>query len=103
MAGVGGTQVELKRDVAFDLAPLSVARANALLDQTAAGTLLDGFRGAPPADREAVVDVIVRLARLATDFPAIAEIEINPVIVREKGRGAVGVDARIRLEPPAVD
>lgn len=94
MAGVGGTQVELLRDVAFELAPLTREQADAMLDRTNAGRLLAGFRGAPPADRAAVVDVIVRLAQLAADHPTLAEIEINPLIVLESGAWAV--DARAR-------
>ena len=96
MAGVGGTYVELMRDVTFELAPLSPAQANAMLDRTNAGRLLAGFRGAPPADRGAVVDVIVRLAQLAADHPALTEIEINPLIVMADGAWAV--DARARIE-----
>jgi len=97
MAGLGGTHVELQRDVAFELAPLTREQANDLLDRTAAGRLLGGFRGAPPADREAVVDTILRLAQIALDWPLIAEIEINPLIVQAEGGGAVAVDARVRL------
>ena len=66
-----------------------------LLDRTAAGRVLAGFRGAPPADAPLVVDVIRRLAQLALDWPQIQEIEINPLIVQ--GAGAVAVDARVRL------
>ncbi len=94
MAGVGGTQVELLRDVAFELAPLTREQADAMLDRTNAGRLLAGFRGAPLVDRAAVVDVIVRLAQLAADHPTLAEIEINPLIVLESGAWAV--DARAR-------
>ena len=97
MAGLGGTHVELQRDIAFELAPLTREQANDLLDRTAAGRLLGGFRGAPPADREAVVDTILRLAQIALDWPLIAEIEINPLIVQAEGGGAVAVDARVRL------
>jgi acetyltransferase len=97
MAGVGGTQVELKRDVAFELAPLSARQAEDLLDRTSAGRLLAGFRGESPADRAAAVDVILRLAQIALDWPEVAEIEINPLIVRREGDGAAAVDARVRL------
>lgn len=98
MVGVGGTQVELTRDVTFDLAPLTAAQADAMLTRTRAGRLLAGFRGAPPADRTAVVEVILRLAQLALDHPNLAEIEINPLIVMEAGSGAWAVDARARVE-----
>jgi acetyltransferase len=97
MAGSGGIAVELQRDVAFELAPLGAAEAGDLLDRTAAGRLLAGFRGAPPADRAAVIDAIGRLARLALDWPAIQEIEINPLLVLAQGAGAVAVDARVHL------
>lgn len=97
MAGVGGTRVELQRDVAFELAPLTRWQANELLDRTAAGALLAGYRGAKPADREAVVDVILRLAQISLDWDEISEIEINPLIVQGAGQGAYAVDARVRL------
>ena len=97
MAGVGGTRVELQREVAFELAPLTRQQANDLLDRTAAGALLAGYRGAVPADREAVVDVILRLAQISLDWAEISEIEINPLIVQEAGQGAYAVDARVRL------
>ena len=100
MAGTGGTRVEVTRDVAFDLAPLSARQALALLDQTSAGKLLAGFRGAPPADREAAADVIVRLAQIMLDLPEIAEIEINPLMVMPQGQGAAAVDARVRIDSP---
>lgn len=98
MVGSGGTQVELLKDVTFELAPLTPAQANAMLDRTTVGTLLAGYRGADPADREAVVDVIVRLAQLVHDHPQIAEIEINPLMVMESGAGVWAVDARARID-----
>jgi acetyl coenzyme A synthetase (ADP forming)-like protein len=98
MVGTGGTYVELFDDVAFELAPLSARQAEAMLDRTAAGRLLAGYRGAPPADRGAVVETIRRLAQIALDWPQIAEIEINPLIVMAAGKGASAVDARLRIE-----
>jgi len=98
MAGIGGTQVELKRDVAFALAPLTRLEAEAMLDRTAAGKLLAGFRGQAAGDRAAVVDTILQLAQIALDFPSVTEIEINPLIVRGNGDGVWAVDARVRLD-----
>lgn len=97
IVGVGGTQVELMRDVTFELAPLTTAQAEAMLHRTRAERLLAGFRGALPADRAAVVDVIQRLAQLAIDHPKLAEVEINPLIVMPEGGGAWAVDARARV------
>ncbi len=97
MAGIGGTDVEVKRDVAFELAPLSAEQGHDLLERTAAGKMLAGFRGAPPSDRDSAADVIVRLAQIALDWPGIQEIEINPLIVMTQGEGAIAVDARVRI------
>jgi succinyl-CoA synthetase beta subunit len=68
-----------------------------MLDRTSSGALLAGYRGAPPADREAVVETIMRLAQIALDWPQVAEIEINPLIVMQEGEGVYAVDARVRL------
>ncbi|HEC23491.1 MAG TPA: hypothetical protein ENI95_11310, partial [Chloroflexi bacterium] len=81
-----------------ELAPLTARQADEMLDRTAAGRLLAGYRGAPPADRKAVVDVILRLAQIALDWPQIAEIEINPLVVMREGEGASAVDVRVRLQ-----
>ncbi|HLF26276.1 MAG TPA: acetate--CoA ligase family protein [Anaerolineae bacterium] len=97
MFGAGGVEVEGMRDVAFGLAPLSRPEAEAMLDATFAGRRLRGYRNAPPADREAVVDALLRLAQFAADFPQVAEVEVNPLRVQRQGQGAVGVDVRIRL------
>ncbi|MBN1287487.1 MAG: acetate--CoA ligase family protein [Anaerolineae bacterium] len=98
MVGSGGTAVELTKDVAFDLAPLARKEAAAMLDRTTAGPILGGYRGAPGSDRAAAEAVITRLAQLAIDLPQINEIEINPVIVRGAGEGALAVDVRVLLK-----
>ncbi len=95
MFGSGGVEVEGLRDTAFSLAPLSRPDADALLASTWAGRRLCGYRNLPPADRAAVVEVVLRLAQLATDFPDFAEIEINPLRALPDGKGAVAVDVRI--------
>ena len=97
MAGRGGTEVEMKRDVAFEIAPLSAKRAKDLLDRTSAGKLLAGFRGAPPADSAAAIHAILRLSQIVVDFPEIQEIEVNPLIVMKQGEGVSAVDARVRV------
>jgi acetyltransferase len=103
MVGLGGTAVELNKDVAFELAPVTPKIAGDMLDRTAAGKLIAGYRGAHPADRQAAIDAIVKLSRLVIEHPEIAEIEINPLIVLPEGHGAVAVDARVRVtEPKAV-
>lgn len=96
MFGLGGIYVELFTDIAFRLAPLNEMDARAMIRETRAGKLLSGLRGQAPADVDAVVSVILRLAKLATDFPGISEIEINPLVVLEKG--ALALDARAILK-----
>ena len=97
MFGSGGIEVEGLKDVQFALAPLSIKEAKQMLADTWAGKKLHGFRDLPPADQGAVVDVLLRLAQLACDYPQLAEIEINPLSVLEQGKGAFAVDVRVRL------
>lgn len=100
VAGLGGVQVELLRDVAVRLTPLSDLDAGEMLGGLRAGKLLDGFRGAPPADRAALVHIVRLVAALAEIAPEIAELDLNPVIVLPASQGAIVADARIRLRPP---
>lgn len=96
MAGLGGIHVEVLRDVAFAPAPLDADDARDLLAQLRGRRLLDGVRGAPAADAEALVDVVVKLSRFAADHAdAVAEIDLNPVIVHPVGQGVSIVDALI--------
>lgn len=97
MFGLGGIYVEALADVNFRLAPLTPADAAALIDEVRSAKLLAGLRGAPPADRAALADAIVRIGHLAADHPAIAELDINPLLVLPQGQGAIAVDARIIL------
>ncbi|NTU55180.1 MAG: hypothetical protein HGA79_02910, partial [Anaerolineales bacterium] len=94
MFGSGGVEVEGLKDVAFALAPLSQAEAEKMIRKTWAGRKLKGFRNIPPADEEAVVDVLVKLSRLVVENEFIEEIEINPL--RVLGKGAVAVDVRMK-------
>ena len=97
VAGIGGTAVELYKDVAFRVTPITDVDARDMLDQLKGRPLLDGYRGAPAADREALIDVIQRIAALVELVPELVELDLNPVIVHAPGEGAVVVDARLRL------
>jgi acetyltransferase len=101
MFGLGGVFVELFKDVGFGIAPLKPSDAREMIEQTKAGQLLQGYRGGPVYDLEAVVDAIGRLSVLAIDFPWISEVEINPLLVLPKGEGALVLDARMILEEKA--
>jgi acetyl coenzyme A synthetase (ADP forming)-like protein len=95
VAGLGGIQVELLRDVAFALVPVSDVDAHEMLGRLRLSALLDGFRGAPAADRAALVDCILRVSALVEAAPELLELELNPVRVLQ--RGLVAVDARARV------
>ncbi len=96
--GAGGVTVELMRDVAVRVAPVSDFEAGEMVRSLATFPLLDGFRGSPKRDVGALEDVVLRVSALAVDQPAVVEMDCNPVIVL--GHGAVVVDARVRVSPP---
>jgi len=95
--GVGGVNVELWRDVVFRVHPITLGDAHDMLAEIRGAKLLDGFRGSPPADRQAVVDVLLRLNQMVGDLTEILEIDINPLMALEPGKGVSAVDARIRV------
>jgi len=96
MFGLGGVYVEVFDDVAFRVAPLTREDAEEMIAEVKGSRLLPGIRGEKPSDVEAVVDSLLRLSQLLQDFPAIAEVDINPLVVLEKG--TLAVDARIVLK-----
>ncbi|MBT3012584.1 MAG: bifunctional acetate--CoA ligase family protein/GNAT family N-acetyltransferase [Candidatus Thiodiazotropha sp. (ex Lucina aurantia)] len=96
--GSGGTAVEVMGDSAIALPPLNRSLASDLIDRTKAAKLLSQFRHMPPANREALIDVLLRVSTMACELPWIREMDINPLIVDDQG--AVAVDARIRVDFP---
>ena len=95
--GLGGIYVEALKDVTFRVAPIDEREAREMIGEIRAHSLLRGVRGEPPADIEAIVDTLLRMSQLVTDFPEIAEMDINPLIVFEQGKGALGIDMRLVL------
>lgn len=99
MVGMGGVYAELLDDASFRLADgLRREDVREMLGETRAGRLLGRFRGRPAADRGAVAEVVGRLAQLARDFPDIAAVDLNPLLVYE--RGVLAVDVKILLTRP---
>ena len=99
--GLGGVLVETLKDVTFRLAPTAPEEALSMLDGIAAAPILRGVRGAPGVDRTALANLIVGVSQLVSDFPEIAEIDLNPVFARPDG--ATAVDVRIVVDfAPAV-
>jgi acetate---CoA ligase (ADP-forming) len=96
--GPGGVLAELIGEASFRIAPLTDADARELVTSGKAGRLVAGFRGAPPADEDALADLVLRLARLGEDLHALAELDLNPVLALPQG--CVAVDARVRVRRP---
>ena len=96
--GPGGVYAELIGEAAFRIAPLTDVDAEELVTRGKAGRLVAGFRGAPPADRAALEDLVHRLARLGEDLPAVAELDLNPVLALPDR--CIAVDARVRVRAP---
>jgi hypothetical protein len=102
MVGLGGVLVEALGDVAHSPVPIDHEAARALLGRLKGAKVLAQQRGAPPADVDALVELMVRLSHFAADFAdEIAEIDLNPVIVHAAGEGLSIVDALIVRRPPA--
>jgi acetate---CoA ligase (ADP-forming) len=97
--GAGGTLVELLKDVSLRLTPVSARDAREMVDELKMRPVLAGYRGNPPSDVDALVDAIVRVSAMVEERPEIMELDLNPVIVHEKG--LVVVDARFRVAPAA--
>jgi acetyl coenzyme A synthetase (ADP forming)-like protein len=96
--GLGGIFVEVMKDVAQRIAPLSDEDINDMIRSIKAYPILTGARGKRPADIAALKDAINRLAQIAQDFPEISELEINPVIVMDEGQGVNAVDALVTIK-----
>ncbi|MCL4517588.1 MAG: acetate--CoA ligase family protein, partial [Thaumarchaeota archaeon] len=95
MFGIGGIYVELFKDVTFKLAPVSKEEALLMTREIKASPLMYGFRGAKPLDVDSAVEAIQAVGRMMTDNQQIASIDINPLLVYEKG--AIAVDVRVVL------
>jgi len=96
MFGLGGVYVEVLRDVVLRLSPLRDTDAQEMLREVRMHALLEGVRGEPPRDLEALSDILLRVSQLAQRHPRIVELDINPLLALEQG--AVAVDARVQLE-----
>ena len=99
--GLGGIYVEILKDVTFRVAPFSRQEAQAMLSEIRTRALLDGVRGNPPVDKQALLEALLRIGQLVTDFPEIAELDINPFMVYEEGQGGIALDMRLILRPPS--
>jgi len=101
VVGMGGVLVELLGDASFHLTPVSDLDAREMIDRLRSRALFDGFRGAEPADRDALVHLVLRVSALVEAVPELVELDLNPVKVLARGAGAVAVDGRMRVKPYA--
>ena len=97
MLGMGGIYVEILKDVTFRLAPVTVQEAEDMISSIKTKKLLEGVRGEKPSDIKKLSECIQRLSQLVTDFKEIKELDMNPVLVMEKGKGCKILDVRIGL------
>lgn len=101
MFGLGGIYIEVLKDVTFRIAPIGPNEAEEMIHEIRSLPLLKGVRGEKPVDINALVDAILRLSQLVTDFPDILEMDINPLIVFPEGGGAMAIDARMTISQTA--
>jgi acetyltransferase len=99
MYGLGGIMVELLQDVAFRVLPISPTEARKMIEETKSFPILDGARGTPALDKKALRKLLMLCSDVVESYPQIEEMDLNPVIVHEKGVSVV--DARIILKTEA--
>lgn len=95
MFGLGGIFVEVLKDVSFRLVPISRSDAEEMVNEIKAKKMLEGVRGRPPADQEIIIDTLLKTSKMLEECPEIKELDLNPILVYEKG--AKIVDARVIL------
>ena len=96
--GLGGIHVEVLADVTFRVAPLTDRDAAEMVREVRGVKLLEGHRGHPPADLDAIEDLLLRVSRLAEEVPEIAAIDLNPIVAYPPGQGCRIVDARVQVD-----
>jgi acetyltransferase len=97
LVGLGGIFVEVFEKASMRIAPISRAEAITMVEELGGSRILMGARGHRRSDIDALVDAILRLSQLLTDFPQIKELDINPLRVFHEGEGCLALDARIIL------
>ena len=95
--GIGGIFAEVLKDVTFRVLPVTRRAAREMIDEIKSAELFKGFRGKPPADRKAILDLLMKVSEVMEAYPEIQELDLNPVIVHRKGLSVV--DARVLLKP----
>jgi acyl-CoA synthetase (NDP forming) len=94
--GLGGIYVEVLQETSLRIAPINRFEAEEMISELKSAAILKGIRGEPPSDRDSLIENLLKLSQLMVDFPEIEGVDINPLIILEKG--AIAVDARILLK-----
>ncbi len=97
--GLGGIFVEVLKDVSFRITPVTRYDAETMLSEIKAAKILEGYRGMPPRDKEALVDIIIKISKFMEEQEDVTDVDLNPIMVFEKGKGAKIADARILIKP----
>lgn len=103
LLGLGGVWVELLRDVSLRICPVARDDVLEMLKELKGYPLLNGYRGSKPVDLEALIDLTLKVSQLALDLPALSEMDLNPVMLQEQGKGCIAVDYRMIITKPEVD
>ena len=103
MFGLGGIWAEVLKDISVRLAPITAENARKMISEIKGYPVLAGMRGQQPADIDALVEILQKVGQLAYEFPEIVEMDLNPIFVFDKGKGAIAVDARIILKETNLD
>ena len=98
MFGIGGIFVEVLKDVSFRVAPLEPEDAEEMIKEIKTYRILEGYRGMPPRDIEAVKDMLIKVSKLMLEVSEVQDIDLNPIMLYERGKGAVAVDVRVILK-----
>ena len=96
--GLGGIFVEVFKDTTIRVAPIDIGTAREMIDGIKGSALLKEFRGSNPCDTDTLTHVLVNISNLLMDHPEITSLDINPLIVLEKGKGCIAVDVKIKVE-----
>lgn len=98
MFGLGGIFVEVLKDVSLRITPITEYDAEEMIREIKAASILQGYRGMPPRDKKAIVDLIIKVGKLMDEVPEVTDIDLNPVMVFPEGKGAKVADARILIK-----
>ncbi len=98
MFGLGGIFVEVLKDVSFRIAPVTKYDAESMLREIKAAKILEGYRGMPPRDKSALVDIIVKLSKFMEEQEDVTDVDLNPIMAFEEGKGAKIADARVLIK-----